>query len=211
MTRSPASGGPRSAGWRRPRRRPCPSRWSVATRTSGCRRDGGVAVTPRTGAGLTKVRPIGRTGRIALVAPASPFERAQFEAGVAELRRLGLEAVFDDRVFEREGFVAGTGRVPCSRVRTRHGTPGRRRGAGGARRVRQRRVAAAARGRAAAPGADGPRRLQRHHLAARVSQLPGWARLDSRPDDRRPAGARAPARTMPPPSSPAWTARPWDR
>ena len=38
-----------------------------------------------------------------LVAPASPFDRADFEAGVAELRRLGLEPVLDERVFDRRG------------------------------------------------------------------------------------------------------------
>jgi muramoyltetrapeptide carboxypeptidase len=46
--------------------------------------------------------------RVALVAPASPPAREQLEAGVAELARLGLEGVYDESVFAREGFVAGS-------------------------------------------------------------------------------------------------------
>lgn len=45
--------------------------------------------------------------RIALVAPASPFDRAQFDAGVAELEALGFVPVYDDRVFARRGYLAG--------------------------------------------------------------------------------------------------------
>ncbi len=45
--------------------------------------------------------------RVALVAPASPFKREEFEAGVKELQTLGYEAVYDDRVFVRKHFVAG--------------------------------------------------------------------------------------------------------
>jgi len=45
--------------------------------------------------------------RIALVAPASSFKRDEFDAGVTELRTLGYEAVYDERVFARDRFVAG--------------------------------------------------------------------------------------------------------
>lgn len=45
--------------------------------------------------------------RVALVAPASPFEREEFERGVAELRAIGFEPVYDDRVFARRGYTAG--------------------------------------------------------------------------------------------------------
>jgi len=45
--------------------------------------------------------------RIALVAPASPFDQAELEAGVAELRTLGFEPVWDQRIFERRGYLAG--------------------------------------------------------------------------------------------------------
>ena len=63
---------------------------------------------PRTRAGWIKFRPVERGARIALVAPASPFDRAEFESGVAELRRLGFDPVYGERVFDRHGFVAGT-------------------------------------------------------------------------------------------------------
>ena len=40
--------------------------------------------------------------------PASPFAREEFERGVAELRRLGFEPVYDDSVFAREpGYLGG--------------------------------------------------------------------------------------------------------
>ena len=44
---------------------------------------------------------------LALVAPASGFDRAGFDAGVAELRALGFVPRWDDRVFARDGYVAG--------------------------------------------------------------------------------------------------------
>jgi len=64
-------------------------------------------MTPRTRAGLVKFKPVGPGSRVALVAPASPFDRGEFDAGVTELRRLGLEPVFDESVFERHPIVAG--------------------------------------------------------------------------------------------------------
>ncbi len=45
--------------------------------------------------------------RIALVAPASPFESEELDAGIAELARLGFEAVYDERLFARRRYVAG--------------------------------------------------------------------------------------------------------
>jgi muramoyltetrapeptide carboxypeptidase len=49
-----------------------------------------------------------RTGdRLAVVAPASPFERSEFEEGIAELRRLGFVPTYDESVFARDGYVAG--------------------------------------------------------------------------------------------------------
>jgi muramoyltetrapeptide carboxypeptidase len=65
-------------------------------------------MTPRTEAGLVKFRALRAGSRVALVAPASPCDRAEFDAGLTELRRLGLEPVFDDSVFERRGFLAGS-------------------------------------------------------------------------------------------------------
>jgi muramoyltetrapeptide carboxypeptidase len=45
--------------------------------------------------------------RVVLVAPASAFSRAQFDAGVIELRRIGLDPVWDDDVFEKSAITAG--------------------------------------------------------------------------------------------------------
>jgi muramoyltetrapeptide carboxypeptidase len=64
-------------------------------------------VSLKTRAGLLKIKPVRPGSRIGLVAPASPFGRDAFDAGVLELQRLGFEPVFDERVFEKRGFVAG--------------------------------------------------------------------------------------------------------
>ena len=52
-----------------------------------------------------------------MVAAASPFPRAQFDAGVAELRRLGFEPVFDERVFARDGYVSGSPELRAQALR----------------------------------------------------------------------------------------------
>jgi muramoyltetrapeptide carboxypeptidase len=75
------------------------------------RRDGRVTTTRRTKAGLLKFRPVPSGGRVALVAPASPFDPAGFDAGLSELRRLGLEPVVDPRIFESGAIVAGAAAV----------------------------------------------------------------------------------------------------
>ena len=55
--------------------------------------------------------------RIAVVAPASPFDRRSFDDGVVELERLGLIPTWDDSVFERQGFVAGPADVRAAAIR----------------------------------------------------------------------------------------------
>jgi muramoyltetrapeptide carboxypeptidase len=56
-----------------------------------------------------KPRALRQGDRLAVVAPASPFERTDFEQGLDELRRLGFVPVYDDSVFARSGlgYVAG--------------------------------------------------------------------------------------------------------
>lgn len=45
---------------------------------------------------------------MAVVAPASPFPREEFDKGIAELQRLGFEPVFDERVFALQGgYLSG--------------------------------------------------------------------------------------------------------
>ena len=70
-----------------------------------------MAVAPRTAAGLIKFRPVKRGSRVALVAPASPVDRAEFDAGVAELRRIGLDPVWHEDVFSTHLMMAGPARV----------------------------------------------------------------------------------------------------
>jgi muramoyltetrapeptide carboxypeptidase len=63
---------------------------------------------------VRKPRALRQGDRIAIVAPASPFARDEFDAGVAELRALGFEPVYEDSVFARDGYVAG---APALRAR----------------------------------------------------------------------------------------------
>jgi muramoyltetrapeptide carboxypeptidase len=60
---------------------------------------------------MLKPRALKPSDRLAVVAPASPFERDEFERGVAEVRRLGFTPVYDESVFARRGYVAGTAEV----------------------------------------------------------------------------------------------------
>ena len=56
---------------------------------------------------MLKPRALAPGSRLAVVAPASPFERAEFDAGIEEIRRLGFVPVFDESVFARRAYVAG--------------------------------------------------------------------------------------------------------
>ena len=50
--------------------------------------------------------------RVAVVSPASPFSREEFDRGVDELRRLGYQPTYDDDVFARSGtYLSGTPEV----------------------------------------------------------------------------------------------------
>jgi muramoyltetrapeptide carboxypeptidase len=74
-------------------------------------------MTMATRGGVVRFRPVGPGSRVALVAPASPFARADFEAGLAELARLDLVPVFDERVFAREEIVAGSAALRAETLR----------------------------------------------------------------------------------------------
>jgi muramoyltetrapeptide carboxypeptidase len=56
---------------------------------------------------MLKPRALEPGSRLAVVAPASPFTREEFDQGIAELRRLGFSPVYDDSVFTRAKYVAG--------------------------------------------------------------------------------------------------------
>lgn len=56
---------------------------------------------------MRKPRGLRPGDRVAVVAPASPFPREDFDRGIAEVCRLGYEPVVDDRVLARDGYLAG--------------------------------------------------------------------------------------------------------
>jgi muramoyltetrapeptide carboxypeptidase len=58
---------------------------------------------------MRKPPPLEPGSRIAIVAPASPFARDEFDRGVAELTRLGFVPIWDESVFATEsGYLAGS-------------------------------------------------------------------------------------------------------
>jgi muramoyltetrapeptide carboxypeptidase len=66
---------------------------------------------------MLKPRALFQGDRLALVAPASPFKREEFDRGVAEIRRLGFDAVFDETVFARQHYVAGSAQLRAAALR----------------------------------------------------------------------------------------------
>ncbi|RPJ70199.1 MAG: LD-carboxypeptidase [Acidobacteria bacterium] len=73
---------------------------------------------------LIKPRAVRPGDRVAVVAPASPFDPEQLEAGLCELRRLGFEPVVDDRTFARRGYVAGPPEVRARALQDALDDPG---------------------------------------------------------------------------------------
>ncbi len=57
---------------------------------------------------MRKPRALRPGDRIAVVAPASAFARVEFDAGVAELRSLGFHPTYEESVFERRAYAAGS-------------------------------------------------------------------------------------------------------
>ena len=57
---------------------------------------------------MIRLRRLKPGDRVALVAPASSFPPEEVAAGVAELARLGFEAVYDQSIFDKDRFVAGS-------------------------------------------------------------------------------------------------------
>jgi muramoyltetrapeptide carboxypeptidase len=65
---------------------------------------------------MRKPRALAPGDRLAIVAPASPFTREEFDDGVQEIRRLGFVPVYDDTVFARQRYVAGAAAVRAAAV-----------------------------------------------------------------------------------------------
>jgi muramoyltetrapeptide carboxypeptidase len=66
---------------------------------------------------MLKPRALRLGDRVAVVAPASPFRREEFESGLGELRRLGFEPVFESSVFDRQAYVAGDAPTRAAAIR----------------------------------------------------------------------------------------------
>lgn len=66
---------------------------------------------------MLKPRALRPGDRVAVVAPASPFAREDFDAGIAELERLGFKPVYDESVFARQGYVAGPPELRARAIR----------------------------------------------------------------------------------------------
>ncbi len=66
--------------------------------------------------GLRKPPALRAGGQLALVAPASGFDMAEFESGVAELRALGFVPRWDDRLFARDRYVAGAAALRAAAI-----------------------------------------------------------------------------------------------
>jgi muramoyltetrapeptide carboxypeptidase len=65
---------------------------------------------------MQKPRALQPGDRVAIVAPASPFNREEFEQGIEEVRRLGFEPVYDESVFARRAYVAGEPAVRAAAI-----------------------------------------------------------------------------------------------
>lgn len=72
---------------------------------------------------MLKPRALKSGDRIAIVAPASPFDREEFDRGLDELRALGFEPVFDQTVFERTGYLAGAPALRANAILTAWNDP----------------------------------------------------------------------------------------
>jgi muramoyltetrapeptide carboxypeptidase len=72
---------------------------------------------------MLKPRALHHGDRLAIVAPASHFDRDEFEQGVAEIRRLGFEPVYDDSVFAKQAYLAGPAHVRAAAIRAAWNDP----------------------------------------------------------------------------------------
>src|SRR5436190_2498521 len=119
--RSPVSGAPKSAFWPHP----CPRVHATGRRCASCSGATTIARSPPRWRGscdavraMLKPRALTPGDHLAVIAPASPFDRADFDRGVDELRRLGFEPVYDESVFARRGYVAGSLEVRAAAIRS---------------------------------------------------------------------------------------------
>jgi muramoyltetrapeptide carboxypeptidase len=67
---------------------------------------------------MLKPRALRQGDRLAIVAPASPFDRTVFDEGIAEIEHLGFVPVYDQSVFARREYVAGAPDVRATAIRS---------------------------------------------------------------------------------------------
>lgn len=65
---------------------------------------------------MRKPRALTPGDRLAIVAPASPFAREEFDGGLREIQRLGLVPVYEESVFARQRYVAGPPAVRAAAI-----------------------------------------------------------------------------------------------
>jgi muramoyltetrapeptide carboxypeptidase len=66
---------------------------------------------------MLKPRALSPGDHLAVVSPASPFNREEFDRGVEEIRRLGFVPVYDDTVFARRSYVSGPPELRAEAIR----------------------------------------------------------------------------------------------
>ncbi len=66
---------------------------------------------------MLKPRALRSGDRLAIVAPASHFDREEFEQGVLEIRRLGFEPAYEDSIFEKREYLAGSAATRAAAIR----------------------------------------------------------------------------------------------
>jgi len=57
---------------------------------------------------MIQPRKLSAGDRVMVVAPGGPLDRERFERGAAKLRSFGLLPIYDERLFAREGYLAGS-------------------------------------------------------------------------------------------------------
>ena len=67
---------------------------------------------------MLKPRALREGDRLAIVAPASHFDRAEFDDGIAEIERLGFVPVYDHSVFAKREYVAGPADLRAAAIRS---------------------------------------------------------------------------------------------
>jgi muramoyltetrapeptide carboxypeptidase len=67
---------------------------------------------------MLKPRALRAGDRLAIVAPASAFDRTEFDQGIAEIQQLGFVPVYDESVFARREYVAGPAELRAGAIRS---------------------------------------------------------------------------------------------